>query len=386
MFSMQYLFALGREPNISIAEIIEVFKTMKFPVDVAVINHRFLIAQTKDSLDAVALMRRLGGTIKIAKAEEAVSADAQGIATYLNDAQDGKIIFSISGENAKYFGLEIKKILKSMDRSARFVEANNTATILHNKLVERRGDITLVKKMVFITRTIQPIQEWSARDYERPAHDSKSGMLPPKLARIMINLSAADPAKDVLWDPFCGSGTMLMEAAAMGFRSLIGSDISNKAIEDTKKNIEWIKGKSHISNCTVHMFQSDVRHAQHPLGRQHVDCIVTEPYLGKPLKGRESRELLKKQTQELKIVYIEAFRTFKKILPKHSTVVCIIPRFRFEKEWISVDCVEEIERMGFDVIPFQVGMVKTHCNASLRYHRPTQHLAREIWKFRKNNS
>lgn len=45
---------------------------------------------------------------------------------------------------------------------------------------------------------------------------------------------------DVILDPFCGSGTILTEAMLINYKNLIGADISPKAINDTKKNIEWI--------------------------------------------------------------------------------------------------------------------------------------------------
>jgi len=42
-------------------------------------------------------------------------------------------------------------------------------------------------------------------------------------------------------DPFCGSGTFLMEAALLGFSKICGSDASDKAVADTKENMEWLQ-------------------------------------------------------------------------------------------------------------------------------------------------
>ena len=88
---------------------------------------------------------------------------------------------------------------------------------------------------------MQPFKDLSRLDFGRPARDDFSGMLPPKLAQIMINLAQVQNPEALIIDPFCGSGTILSEALLMGYKDLLGSDISPKAIADTYKNISWIK-------------------------------------------------------------------------------------------------------------------------------------------------
>ena len=117
----------------------------------------------------------------------------------------------------------------------------SSVVVEQNKLTTAQGaEIVIVQfdKKLFLGKTIavQPFKELSFRDYGRPARDDYSGMLPPKLAQIMLNLSGAKPA-DTILDPFCGSGTILTEAMLMGYQDLVGSDVSSKAIEDTGKNI-----------------------------------------------------------------------------------------------------------------------------------------------------
>ena len=41
-------------------------------------------------------------------------------------------------------------------------------------------------------------------------------------------------------DPFCGVGTTLIEASLLGFDQMIGSDIDEKAVADTEKNLNWL--------------------------------------------------------------------------------------------------------------------------------------------------
>ena len=48
----------------------------------------------------------------------------------------------------------------------------------------------------------------------------------------MCNLTSLK--EGILWDPFCGSGTILMEAAVLGF-DIIGTDIDLRALESANR-------------------------------------------------------------------------------------------------------------------------------------------------------
>ncbi|NVM53134.1 MAG: N-6 DNA methylase [Candidatus Helarchaeota archaeon] len=62
--------------------------------------------------------------------------------------------------------------------------------------------------------------------------------LDPFLARAMVNLAETKPPV-TLYDPFCGSGSILIEAALMGFK-IIGSDISQKMVRGSSLNLKAI--------------------------------------------------------------------------------------------------------------------------------------------------
>jgi tRNA (guanine10-N2)-dimethyltransferase len=71
--------------------------------------------------------------------------------------------------------------------------------------------------------------------------------LDPKLARCMVNLAragqsgsgaAGQRAETTIFDPFCGTGGILLEAGLMGFKT-IGIDIDEKMIEGCKKNLDF---------------------------------------------------------------------------------------------------------------------------------------------------
>jgi len=214
-----YLFFLGKHPSLSTAEIKAVFKAENIKFNIIKKTKKLLNIEVAQSLDSLKLMNRLGGTIKIAKKIEDKKGYIFDIVEFLNNSQpEGKIQFSISGIGKKD-PLKIKKTLKEKGRSIRYIEIKNTASILHNNLIKKRGDLSVFEGSLFTTEAIQPIEELSKRDFGRPGADSFSGMLPPKLSRMMINFTQTN-FKDKLLDAFCGSGTVLTEAVAMGYKNI----------------------------------------------------------------------------------------------------------------------------------------------------------------------
>lgn len=61
------------------------------------------------------------------------------------------------------------------------------------------------------TSFVQDIESYTARDQARPMRDARVGMLPPKLAQIIINLALSNNDITEVLDPFCGTGVVLQE-------------------------------------------------------------------------------------------------------------------------------------------------------------------------------
>lgn len=372
-----YLFVLGRESQLSLAEIKAFFLSNNINFDIIYYKESKLILSVGQNLDVPEIMKLLGGTIKICEIADQTQTKKDELAKFLNKyIPTGKIEFSINGFNA--LGIETKKILKQMGRNARYIEAKNTATVIYNNLVKGGADIEICNNQVFVTKTIQSIDDFSKRDFGRPGRDDESGMLPPKLAMVMLNL-ATQKNDSVILDPFCGSGTIITEAILMGYKNLIGCDISKKAIDDTTKNIEWLKNnfKTNTTDLKLNIFQSDIFDITKKIGASTIDAIVAESYLGKPLKGSETKSMIESQASELKMLYVNTFSKFQKILKPDGIVVFIIPRFNHHDSWIKIDCENEILKIGFKndpILPEQ---------KHLLYWRPGQHVGREIWRFKK---
>lgn len=389
----KYWFILGRETQISAAEIVAVLNTKKYEIINSILKTESTISNPKD------LIKKLGGTIKIAKemANQTKEQDIENLIIEELKTVSGKINFGISlytnerndfadMKLAQEFGKKIKKSLKAEGLSVRYVENRepilSSVTVEKNNLTGRGREFIIQNNGLFFslakTEAVQPFEEFSARDFGRPGRDDLSGMLPPKLAMMMINL-AQTPTTSVLLDPFCGSGTILSEALLLGYTNLIGTDISEKATSDTRENMAWIADQFGISNnnMNIKIQTESVENINSIVASNSIDAIVAEPYMGRPLKGNEKREDLVKQAGELKNLYLQAFSKFSKILKPKGRIVFLIPRFKYQNDWIQIDCQKEIQQLGFKLINF------FEDRPSLLYARPNQRVAREIWGFEK---
>jgi tRNA (guanine10-N2)-dimethyltransferase len=105
--------------------------------------------------------------------------------------------------------------------------------------------------------------------------------MPSKLARCMVNLSHAK-AEALLLDPFCGTGTSLIEATYIGCRAL-GVDAQRRMVLGCRKNLRF------FNISPEGLLLADAR----KLPFYKVDCVVTDPPYGR------SSSTLKSTTKQL---------------------------------------------------------------------------------------
>lgn len=370
---MQYAFQLGRETEISATEADIVLEQMKVKITRRNLKNGIWRIETSHEFDTTSLMRRLGGTIKIMRALS-IPATAEVISLYLSEiVLEGKISFSITGGDRR-LPVMVKKLLKNSGRSARFVETTNSASILFNGLVTDHTDLTILDNELFVTDAIQPFEEFSQRDFGRPAADNFSGMLPPKLARIMINLTGKTPDTTLL-DPYCGSGTIITESAELGFKNIIGTDNSPKAISDTTKNLEWLEKKLQITT-NKKIFVCDVRQIHEALKKNSVDAVVCEPYLGIPLHGNEREDTLQREVLNLSNLYSDGFKSLSEIMKPDAVIITVIPKFKIGVDkWAEIN-VAKLLPPNLTISPW------SEEKPYLTYFRPDQKLARQIYRIK----
>lgn len=386
--SSKYAFILGQVSALSIAEIRRVLAGRQIGFEEILSTSEVFLIEVNGELDIKELQESMGGIIKIARIIDDVSADKlerkieEAVQSQSHPAgQRFQFGFSLYGKaNAKEFqkiGLVIKRKLKEAGVSCRLVvskeESLSAVIVKKEHLLEQGLDLVVIKNggqfYLGQTLSVQDFQGYSDRDYGRPWRDDKSGMLPPKLAKIMINLVSPKPA-DLILDPFCGSGTVLQEALLMGYQNLIGSDISAKAIANSQNNLNWLKTKYRLSLANVKIYELDVRNLEHKIGSGSVDAIITEPYLGEQYKSKVKSQ----RTDVLENLYLESFRQFYKVLKPGGKVAIVLPIINGQK----MEVLSAVTKIGF-----VIDKLNQNERGSIVYSRDGQRVEREIFLFKR---
>lgn len=107
--------------------------------------------------------------------------------------------------------------------------------------------------------------------------------MPAKLARCMVNL-AQPKAGEIVLDPFCGTGSFLVEAGLVGCR-VVGFDAKRRMVRGSFRNLR------HYGISLEGLLMADARYP--PI--RNVDCIVTDPPYGRSATtmGREIGEIVR---------------------------------------------------------------------------------------------
>ena len=392
---MKYAFALGRHPSLSVAEL-----TRAIP-NITLESAENGICVGSCSELAPDFLNKLGGTIKVIAIDKEIESLGEISADFLRriiPAREGRIIFGISvygqlpgAERRRIYieGLELKKAIKAEGRRARYVVSQDTqlssVVIAKNKLIEEGAEFVIIKErsrvLVGHTVAIQEFEAYGERDFDRPGRSARRGMLPPKLAQMMVNIAAGDKSKTLL-DPFCGSGTVLGEALLMGYTDVVGADLSPEAVADTKAYLEWIEKAHPEFKGRWRVMQSDARTIDKLLPAESVGAIVAEPFLGPPQNGRETPEQLKKvMNDDLVPLYRDAIASLSKLLTPRGSAVFSFPVFNRNKGPIFTPVTQVMNTLTpAPLVPSEYqefGLPATSSGGAL-YERPEQFVAREI--------
>ena len=385
-----FIAQLGRQPELSLAELSSVFGDSAVT---RVATEFATIASDHFNLDI------LGGTIKYgeivstlppaANDTKALTAATRYISsTYRNQWQHsvGKLTLGISTYNIRVspravqkIGLILKSSLKPHGVNLRLIPntetALSTATSHNNRLgtSDRKIELLIIKKtngeiVIAESRGVQNITAYTRRDRQRPKRDAFVGMLPPKLAQIMLNLATRESSnRTIILDPFCGTGTVLQEALLQDY-SVLGSDLSGKMVSYTKENLNWLQEKFHTDGTVLGIEQADATtftwSTNHTIG-----AVVCETYLGQPFSAPPSPAKLKEVVGNCNHI-ISSF--IKNIHPQlqSGTPLCIaIPAWQNkEGQFTHLPLIRRLHSLGYERI----------IDTPLLYHRPGQVVAREI--------
>ena len=425
----KYGFVLGRVYTLSLAELFFYFQNQGWSLKIVDVSLEVIVIETEQELDFRKIQKELGGVVKILKVvDEVTKKDTDyinfALQNYFKPSKlkkdflgtgKGKIQFGVSVylldpeinafSEPKRLGMFIKRAMQDSGFSIRLVlpQFNSltlaSVVVTHNHLIEKGAEICVLASptKVYVAKTlvVQDFEDYGRRDYQRPVRDEKQGMIPPKVAQIMINLCGSKPGSTLL-DPMCGIGTIVQEGVLAGYKFL-GTDINSVAISGSEKNLEWFRNRYKISKGKFHLEVSDAKEVSKIVQNlkkigafSTVDGIVTEGYLGPMYSEFPSPAEIKKNFKDLMELYTAAFQDYSKFLSKGSKVVMCLPAYKKGIEYVQMPDLDFATKNGYnliDLIPSNLAsslpFLKLTDRGTAIYDRKDQIVAREVIIFEK---
>jgi tRNA G10 N-methylase Trm11 len=376
MSSFNFIIILGRQPELGLVELESLLGA----------EHVRPFGRQAALVDSVLQIDQLGGAIKVG------TVIYRGAVTALNDLpidadalpmRQSKTPFAISaygvhGTRSMLIaaGFELKKHLKTRG-SVRLITPTEGLTVSaaglrHNQVIETGFELMIVvagsEMTIARTSGVQDVDWYSKRDYGRPVRSAKVGMLPPKLAQILVNTTRGD----TVYDPFCGTGVILQEARLLR-RQAYGSDLSTDMVDATNANMTWLTDVVEHTLPTWGVHQADAREVAVP----RPGAIVSEGYLGPNLSHSPTTGEIENMRQDLLMLYRESLRNVGRQIDSGDEVSMCVPVWRVGKAWHYLGLVDELPRLGYTLRSF------VHAQTPLVYARDDQVVGRQLLLLRK---
>lgn len=430
-----YIALLGRQPEISIAELAAVFGADC----VNRISQQFAKVQTSQ-FD----ITTLGGTIKCAEVITELPASRTDKASLLAASRfitqhyqakwahsPHKITLGLSAYNlavgardVQKTGLILKSSLKKSGTSLRLIPndqpALSTATAHNNKLggSPYKVELLLIKTtdrrlIIAESRGVQNITAYTRRDRHRPKRDAFVGMLPPKLAQIMLNLAMgagsltgqksctgripaissksnasgnavrrtidlperleSDPLTEVgrrhplILDPFCGTGTVLQEALLAGY-DVVGTDLSQKMVDYTTENLSWLQSTFTAPGNVIDIHQANAT-THHWPNSENLTAVVCETYLGQPFSAPPAPQKLAEVVGNCNHIITGFLANLRPQLAPNTPLCIAVPAwYDASGRAAHLPLIKNLQQLGY----YQLN------HTPLIYRRPDQIVAREL--------
>ncbi len=400
---------LGRQPELGLAELESIYGP-------AVLRTAGKQAVVVDVDPCLLAFDRLGGSVKFCKLLTTLdTTEWRDIETFLIQVSpghserlpEGKLLLGLSTVGFKVplkqmeaTGLSIKKAVRKTGRPVRLVPNKtpelNAAQVIHNKLTGPNGwELVFIrdgsKTIVAQTVKVQDIESYTRRDRERPKRDAKVGMLPPKLAQIIINLAVGQLPEETLsnicdipagqeiplprlgkqlLDPFCGTGVLLQEAALMGY-DVYGSDLEQRMVEYSEANLGWLGEHYRLPPVCCRVEQGD---ATSHTWKEPIDIVAAETYLGRPFTRQPDAETLAQTVADCNLIIKKFLKNISPQLRKGTRLCLAVPAWQIKQnQFKHLPLIDQMGDLGYNRVSFE------HIrDEQLLYYREDQIVARQL--------
>lgn len=380
----------GKNWLISLAEIIAFLEARNYKFHIESLSKDFFVFQFGKKIDP-SIINELGGIIKIGEINTSFSTDSLkraickrdkaakkdiiatisqnskildslanstkklifGVSTYCSD----KKLHKITKSSHRFFGSIIKKKLAEQGKKSRFMgfpkdrrlSQLSHIEVIKKELIENNAEflISINRNQTWLstTKAVHNPFEFQKRDIEKPIQ-RKIFAMPPRLAKILINLSLCDQ-KRVLLDPFCGVGSILQEGLLNKSR-VIGVDINPWCIEASERNLKWLIKNYEIKKPEFRVMQGDIQDLSKKIGYEKIDCVATEPDLGPALRQVPTKAYAEKIIKKLDRLYYFFLRETYKVLKKNCRCVFVTPYLKTRSgSIVRMNLDEKAKKIGF---------------------------------------
>ncbi len=341
---MKYLFILGRNVELSLAEIFSYFEKVGNEIKDYEIKKNAVLLDLEKPISKI--INNFGGVISIGEVL------CEGNKKELISCLDKKELYF--GEKNKFnYCLwdfadnsveEISRYLKKRFRSEKLKAVQKTLTgrielqsgkkvqnIVSN-LINKEFFLFGDEKLYFGKVTEKcDYEKLEQRDMTRPVR-RESLSISPRLAKIIINLSQVKKNGKLL-DSFCGVGVILQEALLQEIE-VIGIDKDKKAINGARENLEY----QNFSKEKYKLINWDSSTAK----ISEVNVLVTEPDLGETLKKIPTKEKAKKMLKDYENLMIKILGNLSNLVL--GKIVFTAPFIRIGKKRLGCDMDRVLEK------------------------------------------
>lgn len=393
-----FWFQLWREWKLSVAELINFFPKS----EIIFCGSWVLILGNIEKSYLQENFYKLGWTIKIFELDFFANIEdiyESILETALNTEWKFKYSLNLFWEKSLKLENILKKtknLLKNKSISARYFNKDDwknlsSAQILGNSILKKWFDFNIINlwNIFYFGKTleVQDIDSYSKRDFSKN-RDMQVGMLPPKLCQMMINIwkESKDCESKNVYDPFVWLGTVLIEALNMWISQVFWSDLSEKMVDESRKNISDFISKNWLKNISFKIEKLNAKFINESeiLQKEKIDLIVTEWYLWEIMtKKNISLDRINKQKESLLSIYSKFFENLAKVDFSWRIVICF-PFWELNGKFIYFNEILEILNK-FCVIEniFKNSEINLSSKSgSLLYKREKQLVWREIFKLK----
>jgi tRNA G10 N-methylase Trm11 len=349
---MQYIFILGRNPELSIQEIFSYLKknSIKLLNNFRKENSFFVelnLPLPEKTIDKLGGTVAIGEVLCLGKEKEIIKFLEEKPLYFGIKNKFNYLIWEFCEDSNEILDYLKKRFKKEKLKATRKqlsgtmeMQGGEKTNFISSRLLDEQFIILEKENIKYFARVIgmSDYEEIEKRDIKKPIRRGKLS-ISPRLAKIMINLSEVKEG-ETLVDPFCGIGAILQEALLQNMK-VIGIDIDREAVSGAKKNLEWKNFKEE----NYALFIGDSR----KLNIHQSQGMATEPDLGEKLRVTQSKnekivvrrtysvERAKQRTQIFEKLMINTLNNLKKKI--YGKIVFTAPYIKtFDKKTGRIGC------------------------------------------------